>query len=74
MLVRINTNPCPGFGWHRVNFLSGSWCHAVFWIWDENHVDNLLMFLVVARQSRIFQLLTLSWPARYMGGTRTADL
>jgi len=20
-----------------VNFLSGSWCSAVFWIWDENN-------------------------------------
>jgi len=40
---------CPGIGWDRVNFLSGSWCSAVFWIWDENSVDNILMFLVVAK-------------------------
>ena len=39
----------PGFGWDRVNFLCGSWCSAVFWIWDENNIDNILMFSVVAR-------------------------
>jgi len=50
---------CPGFGWDRVNSLSGSWCSAVFWVWDENSVDNILMFLAVARQSRTFQLLML---------------
>jgi len=26
----------------------------VFWFWDENKVNNILMVLVVARQSRIF--------------------
>jgi len=37
----------------------------VFWIWDENNVDNMLMFLVVARQSKAFQLLILpgAWEA-----------
>jgi len=40
---------------------------AVFRIWDENNVDNILMFSVVARQSSIFQLLMLAEPARYMG-------
>jgi len=55
---------CPGCSWDRVNFLPGSWCSALFWIWDSNNVDNILTFLVVARQSRIFQLLTLAWPAR----------
>ena len=57
----------PGFCWDRVNFLSGSWCSAVFWIWEENNVANILMFSVVARQSRIFQLLTQAWPARLHG-------
>jgi len=37
-------------GMDRVNFLSGSWCNAVFWIWYKNSVDNILMFLVVVRQ------------------------
>ena len=45
---------CPGFGWGRVNFLPGSWGNAVFWIWDDNSVDNILMLLAVARQSRIW--------------------
>jgi len=68
---------CPVFGWDRVNFLSGSWCNAVVWIWDENNVDNILMFSVVARRSRIFQLVTLAWPARSMGsweGTQLGQL
>jgi len=50
---------CPGFGWDRVSFLSGMWCSAVVWIWDENNVENILIFLVVGRQSRTFQLLML---------------
>jgi len=37
---------CPGFGWDRVNFLPNSSCSAVFWIWNENNVDNVLMVLV----------------------------
>ena len=40
---------CPGFGWDTVNFLPGSWCSAVVWIWDENNVNNVLMFSVVAK-------------------------
>jgi len=46
----------------------------VFWIWDENNVDNMLMFLVVARQSRIFQLLTLAWPATCTGSWKGTQL
>ena len=33
-----------GFGWDRVNFLHSSWYGAVFWICDENGVDNSGMF------------------------------
>ena len=58
---------CPGFGRDRANFLSSSWCSAVFWIWDENSVDNILIFLGVARQSRTFQLLML--PGAWETGT-----
>jgi len=36
----------------------------VFWIWDENNVDNILIFQVFARQSGTFQLLRLAWAAR----------
>jgi len=43
-----------------VNFLPGSWCSAVFWIWDENNVDNTLMVLVVTKQATTFQLLVLA--------------
>jgi len=50
----------------RVNFLPGSWCSTVFWIWDENNVNNILMFSV-ARLSKIFQLLTLAWAAQVHG-------
>ena len=50
---------CPGFVWDRVNFFSGSWCTVAFWIWDENNVDNIVMFSVAARQSRTLQLLML---------------
>jgi len=39
----------------------------VFWISDKNNADNKLMFLVVARQPRTFQLLMLAWPARCTG-------
>ena len=56
---------CPGFGWD--NFLSGSWYSAVFWIWDENEVNNILMFLLVASQSQICQLLRLAWAAGCTG-------
>jgi len=35
----------------------------VFWSWDENNVDNILMFSVVAGQARTVQLLMLAWPA-----------
>jgi len=68
---------CPGFSWGRVNFLSGSWCSTVFWIWVENEVDDILTFSVVARQSRSFQLLGLAWPARCLGsceGTQPGQL
>jgi len=71
-LTTGNTDFCSGFSWDRVNFLCGSWCSAVFWIWGENNIDNILMFLVVARQSRFFQLFTLAWAARCMeSGTGT---
>jgi len=40
---------CPGFCWDIVNFLAGSCCSAVFWIWDENNVDKIPMLLVVVR-------------------------
>jgi len=50
----------------------------VFWIWDENNVDNILMFVVVTRQSRTFQLLYTSLAYKVcgkLGGdtARTAD-
>jgi len=64
----VKLSRCRGFGWDRVNFLSGSWRSAVFRIWDENNVDNTRMFLAVARQSRTFQLLALAWPARCTRG------
>jgi len=68
---------CPGFSWDRVNFLSGSWCSAMVLIWGVNNVDNILMFLVVAKQSRTLQLLTLAWPSRCTGsgeGTQLGQL
>jgi len=46
----------------------------VFWIWDENNFDNLLMFLAVAKT---FQLLVLACHVHEMLGgdtARTADL
>ena len=46
----------------------------MFRIWDENKVDSILMVLVVARQSRTFQLLMLAWPARRMGSWEGAQL
>jgi len=49
----------------------------VFWTWDEINVDNILMFLFVARQARTFQLLVLAWPARCLGsweGTQPGQL
>jgi len=49
----------------------------VFWIWDENNVDNILMVLVIARQSSTFQLLMLAWASRCMGsweGTQLGQL
>ena len=39
----------PGFGWDRVNFLPDNRCSAVFWIWDEDNANNILMFSAVAR-------------------------
>ena len=48
----------------------------MFWIWDENNVDNILV-LLVAKQSRIFQLLLLAWPDRCIGsweGTQLGQL
>jgi len=46
----------------------------VFWIWDENNVDNILMFLVFARQVMDFSA---SRAAGCMGsweGTRLGQL
>ena len=40
----IQVGGCPGFGWDKVNSLPSSWYSAVFWIKDENNVDNTLMF------------------------------
>jgi len=31
---------CAGFGWDRVNYLPSSWYSTVFWIWNENNVEN----------------------------------
>jgi len=58
---------CPGFSWDRVNFIQSNWDSAMFGTQYENNFDNILMFLVVARQSRTFQLLTLAWAARCTG-------
>jgi len=68
---------CPGFSWDRVTFLLVSLYSAVLWIRNENDVNNILMFLVVSRQSRTFLLLMLAWPARRMGkweGTQLGQL
>jgi len=46
----------------------------VFWIWDENNVGNIPMLLVVARQSRTFQLLMLAWAARCTGNREGTQL
>lgn len=40
----MNVQYCPGFGGDRVRVLYGVWYSAVFWIQDENTVDNALMF------------------------------
>ena len=55
-----------------VNFLPGSWCSVVFWIWDEHNVGNILMFSVLAEQSRTFQLLMLPG-AREVGRGHSQD-
>jgi len=49
----------PGFGWDSIGVPPGSWCSAVFWICNENNVGNILMFSVIAKKSRSFQLLML---------------
>jgi len=41
---------------------------VLFWIQDENYVDNISMFLTVDRQSRTFQLLML--PGAQKAGRR----
>ena len=52
---------CAGFGWGRVNFLHSSWYGAMFWICDENSVDNTGMFSLLLSsaytESRPFLLL-----------------
>ena len=62
---------CPGFGWDRVNFLPSSWYSAVVRIDYENHVDNTLMVLVVAKQC-LYQVKDFSashaQPARRLEG------
>lgn len=35
---------CHGLGWDSVNFLHRGLHDAVFWIFDENSVDNTRMF------------------------------
>jgi len=35
---------CTGFGWDKVKFLHSSFHGAMFWICDENSVDNTGMF------------------------------
>lgn len=75
----------PGFGWNRVNFLSSSWYKAVFWIQDENNVDNTLMFQFLlssaCSKSRTFSAFHTALPAHRLGvhkrlggdATKTAD-
>jgi len=72
--MAVGSTSHGGFSWDRVNFLSGSWCSAVFWIWDENNVGNTLMFLVVARQSRTFQLLNAARCTGSWEGTQLRQL
>jgi len=50
VLISSEGKSCPGFG--QNNFLVAG--AELLWIWDENNVNNILIFLVVARQSRIF--------------------
>ena len=40
----------------------------MWWVWDEGDVDNMLMFSVVANQSRTFQLLL--WACQRAAGVR----
>jgi len=61
LIIPIRSAHCPGFSWG--NFLSGIWCSIVFWTGDENTVGNILMFLVVVRQSRTLQILMLGGEA-----------
>lgn len=35
---------CPSFGWDRVNFPPTKWYSAVFWILDDNNVDDSLIY------------------------------
>jgi len=44
----------------------------MFWIWDENNIDSILMFLVGVRQSSTFQLLMLPG-AREVGWGHSRD-
>ena len=59
--MKTSEGVCPGFSWDGVNFILSSWSSAVFWIWCENNVDNILMVLVVAgnvyTKSRTFWFL-----------------
>lgn len=64
---------CPGFSCRRVNFLPGSHYSAVFWIWAENNVSNMLMFQL-CRAAHAAQLAR-GWGHAKLGGdaARTAD-
>jgi len=60
-----------GFGWDRVNFLHSSLYDAMFWICDENSVDNRGMFQLLPSNAhtepRPFLLLNPTPPARRLG-------
>ena len=63
---------CTGFGQDRVNFLHSSWYGAMFWICDQNSIDNTGMFSLLLNsaytESRPFMFPTLLSPSRYMDG------
>lgn len=73
MLLFICFPVYPGFVWDRVNFLLSVWYSAVFWIWDENNVDNARVFWLLSRAYSASQGLSSAPCCATEGCTRSCE-
>lgn len=51
LLISLNRRKCAVFSLDSGNFLHSSWYETVFWICDQNNIDNTKMFSLLLRST-----------------------